>query len=911
MKILQYTFGLLLVLFLSSNVSNAQDYHFQDDFEDSSSDDFTGWTTGGEGVASTSKGITGRGAKFRGATSWLETKIGYASSKDLIFSLKVSDDEIDYVGATFAFYTSIDDGQTWDNIWSITQADLRINGTIIDSTISINSEVVVKLKFESNIPDSTIRSQYPFTLDNVSLTKSTIEADNVDILAIAASFKTVSSEEVIFSQTSSNEVYVSQDSIAIEEAENILTVTTLNSGATVNFTKVANPTPGNADTAIFEVIAADNSITKEYQVVVARSMYLCKIGFLNSGSGSITNGWTASGANYASSSKGHGGQFPGLNGMRIYKSDNNGIGSLTSPVYSSVKTLRFAAKFSKSDDESLIVQKSLDEGATWVDVKTYLPADGDIPAYSTEDAADSLAYQSLDINEENVMVRFQFIGTSTDPRTMIDDIACLANYNSDATFEVVVNVYDIDYQSIQGALVEVAGEQVTTGADGVAVFASVVNSTNVPYSISKGEAVISRTLNVSSNIEIERTLLSEEMDLFLALGQSNMAGRADINSYVSDEIENVSLLNDGAAWVTALNPMNIYSNIRKDASIQKVGPSYSFAKTLSKYIKNRIGMIVNARGGTNITAFAGEPYSPFIAQRIEESKMYGTIKGIIWHQGESNSSAAGAYMGHLAPLVDDLRTEIGEDVYFLAGQLGPWDKDGTTEPKYGAINDTIAQIANYVSNADYVKNNNLSDRGDNTHFNTESQVLLGQRYAQKVLKTTYSTEISIVELTIGETGYVMYGDEVITSDNDYSYTALTSEVIDFSIFAGEGKKFVSLNINGIDLADVAGDTVYTYTQSMSADAMLEISMSVEDQITSDVTNQLSTNLEFYPNPASGFITVNTELDVFEVIVFDLSGRKVLEVVNERNINIKRLQAGTYVIMLASENSINTNKLVVY
>jgi hypothetical protein len=464
---------------------------------------------------------------------------------------------------------------------------------------------------------------------------------------------------------------------------------------------------------------------------------------------------------------------------------------------------------------------------------------------------------------------------------------------------------------MQGVLVEVGGEQITTGDNGMALFEEVATGTNVPYTISKEGVSLSGTLNVSTDVSIERTLVFEDMDLFLALGQSNMAGRAPINDYVSDEIENVSLLNDGAAWVNASNPMNLYSNIRKDVDKQQVGPSYSFSKTLAKYVDKRIGMVVNARGGTNLTAFAGDTYYPYIAQRINESSLYGSIKGIIWHQGESNSSAADAYMGLLEPFVQDLRTEIGDDVYFLAGQLGPWNADGTDEPKYGPFNDTIVKIASYISNSDCVLSTNLDNIGDYTHFNVESQVLIGQRYAKKMLEKVYNIDISILELTLEGNGYINYADEVITDENDYSYTELTTATASLEIYAGQGKQFTQLLANGVEITDAVGDTVYTFNQSMASDNELSLQMLVEDVNTIGID---FVNLEasfFYPNPANQTITIANSSNEFDVSIFDNCGRRVLQSKNEKQIDIENLKTGAYIILLESEQKVQTQKLIIY
>ncbi len=733
--------------------------------------------------------------------------------------------------------------------------------------------------------------------------------NNTDISVISANSKTVSDEDISFSEIEPG-IFLAQDSVKFDESGIILSCAPLNENATVVFSKQPYPPPGGSDTAIFEVWAEDGMTTKEYHAIVARSVYQCKAGFLTSGADAAPSGWFVEGGNYASSSRGDGGEFPGNNGMRIYNSDNKGLGILTSPVYSSISTLSFAAKFSFTDDESLIVKKSTDDGSTWQLVKTYTPAGGEIPSYTTEQAADTLAVQRLDINEENVIIAFHYLGSSTTPRLMIDDIACLSNYDPEARYNVTITVHDLDHLLLEGATVILNDQELVTGSNGVASFDTVPTGAGIPYSIAKDGFTTSGTMTVFSTTAISITLLTEELDIFLALGQSNMAGRATINDYVNQEIDGVYLLNDENVWIPAINPMNLYSNIRKDESMQKLGPSYSFSKTLSEYIENRIGMVVNARGGTNLSEFATGSYHDPIMQRIKETNVYGKIKAVIWHQGEGDRSKADLYMVKLNSLVNDIRAEIGEDVFFVAGQLGPWDEIGTTTPKYGVINDTISKIAHYIANSDYAVNNEISDLGDNTHFNHESQILLGQRYAKKILSELYNINISVFDFNIEGDGYVIYEDDIVTSANGYSFTRITDDNVAFSVHAGDGKKFVQLEINGVKIEEAIEASTYNHNLIAATDTLISIAMTVQSIETPVIENSIIKDPVFYPNPASDNISIIGIEGDFSVSIYDLRGRMVLLCNNDKEINIQKLLPGIYTLMVHIGQTRNVKKLMV-
>src|SRR5210317_1898849 len=61
---------------------------------------------------------------------------------------------------------------------------------------------------------------------------------------------------------------------------------------------------------------------------------------------------------------------------------------------------------------------------------------------------------------------------------------------------------------------------------------------------------------------------AKDLDIYLLIGQSNMAGRAEIESQDRDTLNGVFLFKkiNGKEWEKATNPLNKYSTIRKDLS---------------------------------------------------------------------------------------------------------------------------------------------------------------------------------------------------------------------------------------------------------------------------------------------------------------------------------------------------------
>lgn len=230
------------------------------------------------------------------------------------------------------------------------------------------------------------------------------------------------------------------------------------------------------------------------------------------------------------------------------------------------------------------------------------------------------------------------------------------------------------------------------------------------------------------------------LDLFLCIGQSNMAGRGIITDNYRGSIKNVYLLTPVGGMEPARNPLNKYSTIRKRVDLQGVGPAYSFAKAVAEKTGRSLGLVVNARGGSSINSWlkgAKDDYYGEALLRMRQAMKFGTLKAIIWHQGESDSSAPAAYMLKLQRLVADLREDLGDaKLPFIVGELAEWRKNGTSAA-FNEMLRTVSQHIPYsycVSSGELVPLINESD----PHFSADSQIILGRRYAEAVYKACYS-----------------------------------------------------------------------------------------------------------------------------------------------------------------------------
>ena len=217
-----------------------------------------------------------------------------------------------------------------------------------------------------------------------------------------------------------------------------------------------------------------------------------------------------------------------------------------------------------------------------------------------------------------------------------------------------------------------------------------------------------------------------KLHIYLLIGQSNMAGRAKFSKEEEGAISGCFLLNSENRWEPAKNPLNRYSTIRKGLNMQKMNPGYYFARTmLAKKKDLSLGLVVNAKGGTKIEQWVkGTKFYKDAIKRTKEAQKTGTLKGILWHQGESNQKNPDGYLEKMKALITDLRKDLGvKDLPFVAGQV----KD---VPK---INEQIAELPEAVKNTSYVSSEGLTTQ-DRWHFDSKSMKIMGERYAEEMLK---------------------------------------------------------------------------------------------------------------------------------------------------------------------------------
>jgi len=242
----------------------------------------------------------------------------------------------------------------------------------------------------------------------------------------------------------------------------------------------------------------------------------------------------------------------------------------------------------------------------------------------------------------------------------------------------------------------------------------------------------------------------QALDIFLCIGQSNMAGMSPILEKDRDTLHHTYLLNDKNQWEKAIcadEALNKYSTVKKEKP-QTLGVSYTFARKLENYSKNPLGIVANARSGTKIEwwlkGYEGDNDFDMYEEAVLKVKTAlaaspdSKVKGIIWHQGEGDNSAPNSaiYMERLNKLVSDLRSAIGDQtIPFIVGEVGKWKGRGK------GINPVLRQVKEGIPYTDWVSSDGLTSLNiakNDPHFDNFSQRALGSRYADKVMEMVYN-----------------------------------------------------------------------------------------------------------------------------------------------------------------------------
>lgn len=133
---------------------------------------------------------------------------------------------------------------------------------------------------------------------------------------------------------------------------------------------------------------------------------------------------------------------------------------------------------------------------------------------------------------------------------------------------------------------------------------------------------------------------------------------------------------------------------------------------------------------TIIEGYGGNPYQHLV-EMARVAMRSGVIKGVLLHQGESNTNDH-AWPEKVAKiyrnLLDDLKLDAA-GVPLLAGETVNADQQGAA----ASVNEIIAQLPKVVPTAHVVSSKGCESRPDRLHFTPAGYRELGRRYAGTLL----------------------------------------------------------------------------------------------------------------------------------------------------------------------------------
>jgi len=242
--------------------------------------------------------------------------------------------------------------------------------------------------------------------------------------------------------------------------------------------------------------------------------------------------------------------------------------------------------------------------------------------------------------------------------------------------------------------------------------------------------------------------------IYLAFGQSNMEGAGPIEGQDKTVDKRFQMLatvsgcngRTTGQWYDATPPLANCNG--------KLGPVDYFGRTLVKKLPEQIkvGAVVVAVAGCDIqlfekdnyksykmeswmqntvNAYGGNPYGRLV-EMGKKAKEVGVIKGILLHQGETNTGQQN-WPNRVKGIYQNLPTDLGlnaNDVPLLAGEVVSSAQGGSC----GSMNSIIQSLPQTIPTAHVISSQGLGQQGDGLHFTSASYRTFGERYAEEMLK---------------------------------------------------------------------------------------------------------------------------------------------------------------------------------
>jgi hypothetical protein len=233
--------------------------------------------------------------------------------------------------------------------------------------------------------------------------------------------------------------------------------------------------------------------------------------------------------------------------------------------------------------------------------------------------------------------------------------------------------------------------------------------------------------------------------VFLLFGQSNMWGvpnpqQQDLT--INPRVEVLTITSCGKhgtnQWVPAQPPLHgCVGQPGTGGQGPGVGPGDYFAKTIADAFPNdTILLVPGAVPGVSIDTFQpGQTNYTNLLNRAKMAQQRGEIRGMIFHQGESDAGGNTAtWPGRVKNVVDRLRADLNvPNAAFVAGELLPSGCCGGMNSVIDGLPNTISRAAVAKADQSFQAVPASQDMYGNLHFNLAAQRTFGARYGQAML----------------------------------------------------------------------------------------------------------------------------------------------------------------------------------
>ena len=250
---------------------------------------------------------------------------------------------------------------------------------------------------------------------------------------------------------------------------------------------------------------------------------------------------------------------------------------------------------------------------------------------------------------------------------------------------------------------------------------------------------------------------NKKFHIYLCIGQSNMEGHAKFEPQdtivnkrfqVLEAVDCDNLKRKKGQWYTAVPPLSRCTT--------GLTPADYFGREMIANLPEdvKVGVINVAVGGCKIELFDKDNYESYVstspdwlksmvaqydgnpyARLVEMAKIAqkdGVIKGILLHQGESNTNDT-LWTKKVKVVYDNLLKDLNlkaESTPLLAGEVVHADQGGIC----ASMNKIIATLPETIPNSHVISSSGCPDVADNLHFSAEGYRMLGKRYAAKMLE---------------------------------------------------------------------------------------------------------------------------------------------------------------------------------